>query len=133
MKNTEHPTTVAEVGVALHVAEYLLGQAQEVLSRVRTAPKLAAPSPVWERSGRAEGLAGDAVKVIRGRMAVIPELDFGHEQTRYKVFDFFGDKPVLVDAFEDLDGARKRVSKAKEGQSLLIVEERTSFSRRVIE
>ena len=64
------------------------------------------------------------------------ELEYAHEQVRYKICDVAGsaEGSSIVDAFEDLDDARRAVEQGKkEGKALFILEERTTFSRKMLD
>jgi hypothetical protein len=64
------------------------------------------------------------------------ELEYSHEEVRYKICDVAGsaEGSTIVDAFEDLAEAKEAVDRGKEeGKALFILEERTTFSRRMLD
>ena len=59
MKEIRRPLTIDETGTMLHVAEYLLAQADAILMNIIIAPDCAAPYPIPDKVQRMH----DAVKV----------------------------------------------------------------------
>ncbi len=67
MEKIERPVELEEVGVLMHLVEYLLTQVVEALGCITIAPELATPSPIFERCHSAYHLAKRALDALHGK------------------------------------------------------------------
>lgn len=66
MKRIDRPTTVGGVGMMLHIAEFLLTQATEILIHITFAPTEAIPEPLHERAVKAYEFSLRALDAVTG-------------------------------------------------------------------
>ena len=64
MKKIQRPTTVAEVGMTLHFAEFFLTLALDALTNIVVSPEHAAPEPLYGRAKRSGKLVLEALAII---------------------------------------------------------------------
>lgn len=64
MKEIRRPTTIGEVGTMLHLAEFLLTQADRILLNIVVAPDCAAPEDVAKRAERMHTLVAEALEEV---------------------------------------------------------------------
>lgn len=69
MKKITRPTDILETGIMLHLAEYLLEQATEILANVELAPSQALPDPLGERVTNARSHSQEALEWVGGLRA----------------------------------------------------------------
>ena len=61
MKKIERPLDIEKVGIMMHLAQFLLTQADDILCNILIAPERATPSPIHERMSKAHGFVKQAL------------------------------------------------------------------------
>ncbi len=64
MNKIQRPNTLAKAAIMLHLAEYLLGQVDLILSCLAIAPDHAIPHPIGARVDKAYKLVHKALKTL---------------------------------------------------------------------